>query len=112
MPTENAADLAQAIQAYGQACLKDDDETIRGAHARVQEAAAALGIVLPVQVPAAGEPRETPSLSPIDRSRIEWCIATIREIADLGRDKPLGDLYPQAVMVVSALKVVLQPNIG
>lgn len=42
-----------------------------------------------------------------NKARIEWCISTVREIADLGRDKPLSDLYPQAVVVVNALKRVL-----
>ena len=42
-----------------------------------------------------------------DRLKIEWCIKTIREIADLGRDMPLGDLYPEAVLVVSILKQVI-----
>jgi len=52
-----------------------------------------------------------PSVSDSDRARIEWCIETVRAIADLGRDKPLGDLYPEAVQVVAALKRVLEPNI-
>lgn len=52
-----------------------------------------------------------PSVSESDRARIEWCINIVREIADLGRDKPLGDLYPQAVMVSATLKKVLEPNI-
>jgi hypothetical protein len=54
---------------------------------------------------------QIPSVSESDKERIEWCIATVREIADLGRDKPLGNLYPQAVMVVGTLKRVLEPNI-
>lgn len=55
--------------------------------------------------------RTQQSLSESDKARIEWCIKTVREIADLGRDKPLGDLYPEAVAVVAALKMVLAPNI-
>lgn len=51
-----------------------------------------------------------PSVSDSDRARIEWCIATVREIADLGR-AVLGDKYPQAVQVVGTLKRVLEPNI-
>ncbi len=54
---------------------------------------------------------QTPSVSESDRARIEWCIVTVRDIADLGRDKPLGDLYPQVVMVIDALNRVLEPNI-
>lgn len=50
------------------------------------------------------------SVSDSDRARIEWCIATVREIASLGRDK-LGELYPQAVLVEATLKRVLEPNI-
>ena len=64
-------------------------------------------------VPVAAElSPSTPSLCSSDRERVEWCVATVRAIADLGRDKPLGDLYPQAVMVCDALKRVLQPNIN
>ena len=50
-------------------------------------------------------------LNDSDKARLEWCVAMVREIADLGRDKPLGDLYPQAVQVVAALKRVLEPNV-
>lgn len=62
--------------------------------------------------PASAAPANAPSLSAPDRARVEWCIATVRQIADQGREKPLGVLYPQAVMVVSTLKLVLQPNIN
>jgi hypothetical protein len=51
------------------------------------------------------------SMSSSDRERIEWCLSTVRDIADLGREK-LGDLYPEAVMVCGALNRVLEPNIG
>jgi hypothetical protein len=42
-----------------------------------------------------------------DKLRLEWCLTTARRIADLGRDAPLGDLYPEAVMVCATLKRVL-----
>ena len=50
-------------------------------------------------------------LNDSDKARIEWCISVLRDIADLGRNQPLGDLYPQAVMVIGTLKRVLDPNI-
>jgi len=36
--------------------------------------------------------------------RLDWAARTVRAIADLGRDKQLGDWYPQAVMVAGLLK--------
>lgn len=45
-----------------------------------------------------------------DRRRIEFCISTLRDIADLGRDKPLGDLYPAVVMCIDTLKTTLRHN--
>ncbi len=51
------------------------------------------------------------NLDDSDKERIKWCIATIREIANLGRDQPLGDLYRDAVTVVTTLKKVLEPNV-
>lgn len=39
--------------------------------------------------------------------RLEWCASVVREIADLGRQH-LGDLYPQAVTAVGALKRVIE----
>ena len=50
-------------------------------------------------------------LTESDRARIEWCVAQIREIADLGRPV-LGDKYPLALQGLGALNRVLEPNIG
>lgn len=50
-------------------------------------------------------------LNSSDQARIEWCAEAVRQIADLGRDKPLGDLYPLAVQVLGALHRVLEPNV-
>lgn len=46
-----------------------------------------------------------------DRARIEWCIIVMQDIANLGRDKVLGDMYPHTLQVLGALKRVLEPTI-
>lgn len=55
--------------------------------------------------------RTEPSVSKSDAAKLEWAILTLRAVADLGRDKPLGDLYADTLMVIGALKRVLEPNI-
>ena len=51
-------------------------------------------------------------LNDSDRERIRWSIEMLNDITSLGRDKPLGDLYPVSLLVVGALKKVLEPNIN
>lgn len=46
-----------------------------------------------------------------DVARLEWCVTTLNRVKDLGRDVPLGDRWPEVVMVISTLKRVLQPNL-
>lgn len=75
-----------------------------------RKAAVAPTVAQPQEVLAPAFKTE-PSVSESDAARLEWAILTLREIADLGRNKPLGDLYPQAVSVIAALKRVLEPNL-
>jgi len=49
-------------------------------------------------------------LNESDRARIEYCVTQLREIANLGRPV-LGDYYPETLMIIGALKKVLDPNI-
>lgn len=43
-----------------------------------------------------------------DKARIEWCVATLRGMADTGRTG-LGEHYPTTLSVLGALKRVLEP---
>jgi hypothetical protein len=51
-------------------------------------------------------------LNTSDQARIEWCITTLCAVKDLGRLQPLGDMWPQVVMVIGALRRVLEPNLS
>lgn len=50
-------------------------------------------------------------LNSSDTARIEWCISTLNGMKALGREAPLGDKWPDLVMVIAALKRVLEPNL-
>jgi hypothetical protein len=50
-------------------------------------------------------------LSESDTARVEWCISVLEDVKTLGRDNTLGDSWPHVVMVIGALKRVLQPNL-
>lgn len=47
-----------------------------------------------------------------DTLRIEWSIEVLEDVKALGRDKPLGDKWPDLVMVIGTLKRVLEPNLS
>lgn len=51
-------------------------------------------------------------LNASDTARLEWCISTLDSVKDLGRNEPLGDKWRDVVMVIGALKRVLQPNLS
>ncbi len=58
------------------------------------------------------ETREAwPSVCESDRERLLYCIRVVRAIADLGRENPLGSLYPETLTVIGAINQVLAPNI-
>ena len=52
----------------------------------------------------------TPTMESSDKERLLYVARVLREIADLKRDKPLGDLYPEAVMSLGTIKRVLNMN--
>lgn len=50
------------------------------------------------------------SMDHADRCRLEWCVSTLRDMADAGRAQ-LGIHYPRVVQVLGTLKRMMEPNI-
>lgn len=51
-------------------------------------------------------------LNASDVARLEWCLSTLESVKDIGRDAPLGDRWPDVVMVIGTIKRVLEPNLA
>lgn len=45
-----------------------------------------------------------------DLARLEFCLNTLTGLKNLGRHNPLGDKWPEIVIVLDALKTVLRPT--
>jgi len=45
-----------------------------------------------------------------DLARLEFCLNTLTGLKNLGRHNPLGDKWPEVVIVLDALKTVLRPT--
>jgi len=54
------------------------------------------------------KPRNT-VLDASDLARLEFCLNTLTSLKNLGRHNPLGDKWPEVVIVLDALKTVLRP---
>jgi len=46
-----------------------------------------------------------------DLARLEFCLNTLTSLKNLGRHNPLGDKWPEVVIVLDALKTVLRPTL-
>lgn len=56
------------------------------------------------------KPRNT-GLDASDLARLEFCLNTLTGLKNLGRHNPLGDKWPEIVIVLDALKTVLRPTL-
>ena len=54
------------------------------------------------------KPRNT-GLDASDLARLEFCLNTLTGLKNLGRHNPLGEKWPEVVIVIDALKTVLRP---